>query len=50
MTLYGDNLLGEEVYSSVNQVGAGPGGLFGGDSLTVRPPRTYGIRFAASFE
>lgn len=50
VTLYGDNLLAEEVYSSVNQVGAGPGGLFGGDSLTVRPPRTYGIRFAASFD
>lgn len=49
VTLYGDNLLGEEVYSSVNQVGAGPGGLFGGDSLTIRPPRTYGIRFGASF-
>lgn len=48
-TLYGDNLLQEEVYSAVNQVGLGPAGLFGGDSLTVRPPRTYGIRFAAAF-
>jgi hypothetical protein len=42
-------LLDEEVYSSVNQVGLGPGGLFGGDSLTPREPRTYGIRFGAHF-
>jgi iron complex outermembrane receptor protein len=49
LTLWGSNLLSEEVWSSVNQVGAGPGGLFGGDSLTVREPRTYGIRFGAHF-
>jgi iron complex outermembrane receptor protein len=48
-SVYGDNLLDEEVYSSVNQVGLGPAGLFGGDSLTIRPPRTYGVRFGASF-
>jgi iron complex outermembrane receptor protein len=47
--LYGTNLLDKEVYSSVNQVGAGPAGLFGGDSLTVRPPRTYGARVQAIF-
>jgi iron complex outermembrane receptor protein len=49
VTLWGENLLGEEVYASVNQVGLGPGGLFGGDSLTPRPPRTYGVRFGAHF-
>jgi iron complex outermembrane recepter protein len=49
LTLWGSNLLDEEVWSSVNQVGAGPGGLFGGDSLTVREPRMYGIRFGAHF-
>lgn len=49
VSLYGENLLEEEVYASVNQLGAGPGGLFGGDSLTPRAPRTYGVRFRASF-
>jgi iron complex outermembrane recepter protein len=49
ITLWGANLLDEEVYSSVNQVGLGPAGLFGGDSLTPREPRTYGIRFGAHF-
>jgi iron complex outermembrane receptor protein len=45
---WGDNLLNREVYSSVNQVGTGPAGLFGGDSITIRPPRTYGVRFSAN--
>jgi len=45
ITLWGDNLLDKQVYASVNQVGLGPGGLFGGDSLTPRAPRTYGVRF-----
>ena len=49
LTLWGNNLLSEEVYASVNQVGAGPAGLFGGDSLTPRAPRTYGVRFGAHF-
>lgn len=49
LTFWVKNLLDEEVYSSVNQVGAGPGGLFGGDSFTVRPPRTYGVRVGAHF-
>jgi iron complex outermembrane receptor protein len=49
VTLWGDNLLDREVYSSVNQVGLGPAGLFGGDSITIRPPRTYGVRLGASF-
>jgi iron complex outermembrane recepter protein len=49
VSVWGDNLAGEKVYASVNQVGLGPAGLFGGDSLTVRPPRTYGIRLGASF-
>ena len=48
VSLYSDNLLDEKVYASVNQVGLGPAGLFGGDSLTVRPPRTYGVRFGAA--
>lgn len=49
VTVWGANLLEEKVYASVNQVGLGPGGLFGGDSLTPREPRTYGIRFGAHF-
>lgn len=48
VSVYSDNLLDEKVYASVNQVGRGPAGLFGGDSLTVRAPRTYGIRFGAT--
>ena len=49
LSVYSDNLLDEKVYASVNQVARGPAGLFGGDSVTVRPPRTYGIRFGATF-
>jgi outer membrane receptor protein involved in Fe transport len=47
VSIWGDNLLDKEVYSSVNQVGTGPAGLFGGDSLTPRAPRTYGVRVQA---
>lgn len=49
ITLWGKNLLDEKVYASVNQVAQGPTGLFGGDSLTPRPPRTFGVRFGAHF-
>jgi len=47
VSIWGDNLLDKEVYSSVNQVGTGPAGLFGSDSLTPRAPRTYGVRVQA---
>ena len=49
VTLWGSNLTDEHVYASVNQVGLGPGALFGGDSITPRPPRMYGVRVGAHF-
>jgi len=49
VSIWGANLLGKEVYAAVSQIGRGPAGLFGGDALTPREPRTCGVRVSARF-
>jgi len=42
IALWGENLLDKEILAAANPTG-------GGDSLTPRPPRTYGIRLGVRF-
>lgn len=49
VSIWGNNLLGQEIYASNTPFGLGPQGLFGGDAVVPRAPRTFGVRVGAHF-